>query len=149
MQALRKSLNSAGEKISEKDLIRFDYRVFLLIFILVLMFVLAVAFRLHGSSMGAWDTVQPGGREEKTGIILGWAKPIRSDEWMVSTTWTLSQAKLGYPLKNENVGANNDPLFTNIPVRHFTTIFRPQNWGFSAWVLRGFLFMWNFKIFGF
>ena len=133
MQALRKSLNSAGEKISEKDLIRFDYRVFLLIFILVLMFVLAVAFRLHGSSMGAWDTVQPGGREEKTGIILGWAKPIRSDEWMVATAWTLSQSRQGYPLKNESVGANNDPLFTNIPVRHFTTIFRPQNWGFSAW----------------
>ncbi|MHB8160426.1 MAG: DUF7657 domain-containing protein [Thermoleophilia bacterium] len=149
LQALRKSLDGAGEKISEKQLIRFDYRVFLLIFILALMFVLAVAFRIHGSSMGAWDTFQPGGREEKTGIILGSAKAIRSDEWMVSTPWTLSQSRLGYPLKNENVGANNDPLFTNIPVRHFTTIFRPQNWGyFGLGVERGFAFMWNFKIFG-
>ncbi len=149
LQALKKSLDGAGEKISEKHLVRFDFRVFLLIFILVLMFVLAVAFRIHGSSMGAWDTFQPAGREEKTGIILGWAKPIRSDEWMVSTPWALSQSKLGYPVKNENVGANNDPLFTNIPVRHFTTIFRPQNWGyFGLGVERGFAFMWNFKIFG-
>ena len=149
LQALRKSLNSAGEKISEKHLIHFDFRVFLLIFILVLLFTFAVAFRIHGSSVGVWDTYQPEGREEKTGIILGWAKPIRSDEWMVATPWTLSQSRLGYPVHNENVGANNDPLFTNIPVRHFTTIFRPQNWGyFSLGVERGFAFMWNFKTFG-
>lgn len=149
LQALRKSLDGVGEKISEKNLIRFDYRVLLLLFILLLMFVIAVAFRMHGSSMGYWDTLQPGAREEKTGIILDWAKPIRSDEWMVSTTWTLSQAKLGYPIKNDNVGANNDPLFTNVPVRHFTTILRPQNWGyFGLGVERGFSFMWNFKIFG-
>jgi len=149
MQALKRYLDGAGEKISDKNLIRFDYRVLLLVILLVSLFALSVAFRLHGSSMGSWDAIYPEARAEKTGIILGRSQSIRSDEWMVSTTWTLSQSKLGYPLNNENVGANNDPLFTNIPVRHFTTVFRPQSWGyFSLGVERGFSFMWNYKIFG-
>lgn len=149
LRALRKSLDGAGEKISEEGLIRFDYRVFLLTSIVFLLFILAVAFRIHGSSIGSWDTFYPGSREEKTGLILGWPKPIRSDEWMVSTPWAFSQSRLGYPVKNENVGANNDPLLTNMPVGHFTTIFRPQNWGyFSLGAERGFAYMWSFKIFG-
>jgi len=149
LQSIKKYLNSSGEKISEKGLIRVDYRVILLTFAVFILFILAVIFRINGSSMQSWDAFQPGGRQENTGVLFGSPKPIRSDEWMVSTPWALSQAKLGYPVENENVGANSDPLLTNIPVRHFSTIFRPQDWGyFSLGVERGFAFMWNFKIFG-
>lgn len=147
--AFIKSLDAAGAKISEKGLIRFDCRVILLTLIVLLLFVLAVSFRLHGSSIGYWDNYFPESREEKTGLVLGSPKAIRSDEWMVSTTWTLSQYKLGYPVKNENIGAHNDPLLTNVPNRHFTAVFKPHHWGFfSLGVERGFAFQWNFKVFG-
>ncbi|MHB9111999.1 MAG: DUF7657 domain-containing protein [Thermoleophilia bacterium] len=149
LQALRRSLDRAGGKISEESLIRFDFRVFLLTFILVLLFALSVGFKLHGSSIGYWDVVFPEARAEKTGLIAGRPKSIRSDEWLVGTPWMLSQYQQGYPVHNYNIGASNDPLLNNIPARHFTTIFKPQNWGyFSLGVERGFSFWWNFKIFG-
>lgn len=149
LRALRLSLDRAGEKISEESLIRFDFRVFLLTFILVLLFAVSVGFRLHGSSISYWDVVYPEARTEKTGLIAGRPKSTRSDEWLVGTPWMLSQYQQGYPVHNYNIGANNDPLLNNIPARHFTTIFKPQNWGyFSMGVERGFSFWWNFKIFG-
>lgn len=149
LQALRRSLDHAGGKISEESLIRFDFRVFLLIFILVVLFALSVGLKLHGSSISYWDTVYPEARAEKTSVIAGTPKSIRSDEWLVGTPWALSQYQQGYPLHNYNVGANNDPLLNNIPVSHFTTLFKPQNWGyFTLGVEWGFSFWWNFKVFG-
>lgn len=149
LQALRRSLDRAGEKISEESLIRFDFRVFLLTFILVLLFALSVGLKLHGSSISYWDIVYPEARAEKTGVLTGTPKSIRSDEWLVGTPWALSQYQQGYPLHNYNVGANNDPLLNNIPVKHLTTAFKPQNWGyFALGVEHGFSFWWNFKIFG-
>ncbi|MHB8792722.1 MAG: DUF7657 domain-containing protein [Thermoleophilia bacterium] len=147
--ALRRSMNAAGEKISEEGLIRFDFRVFLLTFILLLLFVCAVAFRLHGSSIAYWDTVYPAARDDKSGVLISTPKSIRSDEWLVGTPWAFSQFKKDFPVSNINLGANNDPLLNNVPVGHFTTIFKPQNWGyFTLGIERGFSFWWDFKIFG-
>ncbi len=85
------------------------------------------------------------------GLIFGIPQGVRSDEWLVETPFILSQCSQhpAFPLKNESLGAGNTPLLMNLPVRHFSTIFRPQFWGFfTLGTERGFSFYWNVKIFG-
>ncbi len=87
----------------------------------------------------------------KPGLIFGTPRPIRSDEWLVETPFILSQCNQhpAFPLKNESLGAGNTPLLMNLPVRHFSAIFRPQFWGFfTLGTERGFSFYWNAKVFG-
>jgi hypothetical protein len=68
----------------------------------------------------------------------------------VQTPWTWSQAKQNppFPTSNRNVGNYLAPLVTNLPVWHWSTLFRPQMWGFfflsteSAFALN-----WNLKWF--
>lgn len=149
---VRKSFDDFGSRISEDGLIRFDSRVFLLSFSILLLFIFCVSFRLHYSSVSYWDTIYPSGRGDKSGLLLGSPKSIRSDEWLVTTTFILSQFNKDYPQQNVSIGANKDPLVTmyNLPARHFSAAFKPQNWGyFGLGLERGFSIAWNFKLFGF
>ena len=52
------------------------------------LFVLCVVCELNGSSIGVWQAYMGG---TDTGTLLGAARPIRSDEWAVSTPMMLSQ----------------------------------------------------------
>jgi hypothetical protein len=83
------------------------------------------------------------------GLILGEAKFIRSDEWMVHTPWLLSQAKQNHPFssRNPSVGGKHAPLVCNLPVAHWSLCFRPELWPFVVGLKpeSAFAFFWNFK----
>ncbi len=68
------------------------------------------------------------------GIVAGSPKAIRSDEWSVHTPWILSQIHQHppFPLRNVAVGAGYATLLCNLPVAHWTALFRPEMWAFLA-----------------
>ncbi len=145
---MKTGLNRAGARLSEDSLVRVDYQTLLLGVVLLLAFLVAVALQLNGSSLPRWNRVVPQAGQEKDGLLLGQSRAIRSDEWLTITPWIMSQGQLGFPLRNGNVGAHSDPLLQSLPVEHFSTLARPQNWGyFLLDIGHGFSFYWNFKVF--
>jgi hypothetical protein len=114
---------------------------------LTLIFVLATILKLNGSSSSIWRFYADGRLPDRD-LLLGSAKDIRSDEWMVQTPWILSQAlnEPPFPTTNPNVGDGATALLTNLPIRHWTTIFRPQFWSFFVFdIEHAFAWYWNLK----
>ena len=106
--------------------------------------------QLNGSATALWRPLTDRGAPNE-GILLGTPKPIRSDEWVGQTPWILSQVsrRARFAVENPGVGEGVMPLLNNLPVRHWTVIFRPQMWAFFVADLeRAFAFYWNFKWFG-
>jgi len=115
-----------------------------------ILFCLAVAFELNGSSVGMWRELLTEPAPPR-GLIFSTPKRIRVDEWCVWTPSALSQARQepSFPIENSNVGAGRAPLLMNVPVAYYTTIFRPQFFGFFIFdFVRGFSFYWFAKFFG-
>jgi hypothetical protein len=113
-------------------------------------YVIASVANVSGSATPFWryysDRAAP-----DAGVLFGTPKEIRSDEWMVQTPWMMSQAARYPPFyaKNPGVGDGAMTLLNNLPVRHWSTFFRPQMWGFFvADFKHAFAFYWNFKCFG-
>jgi hypothetical protein len=114
---------------------------------LTLVFVLATLFKLNGSSTPIWRFYADG-RLPEDGVLVGSARDIRSDEWMVQTPWILSQAASdpSFPTTNPNVGDQATTLLVNLPIRHWTTAFRPQFWSFFVLdIEHAFAWYWNLK----
>ena len=85
------------------------------------------------------------------GLIFSAPKRIRVDEWAIWTPAMLSQARQvpAFPIENPNLGAGRAPLLMSVPVAYYTTVFRPQLWGFFLFDFeRGFSFYWCCKVFG-
>ncbi len=96
------------------------------------LFVLCVVCELNGSSIGVWQAYMGG---TDTGTLLGAARPIRSDEWAVSTPMMLSQyrnAAGAFPYYSDTVrGAATDMFMVyGQPVRDIAMIFKPFYWGY-------------------
>jgi hypothetical protein len=104
--------------------------------------------RLNGSS-SAMLARAVDGSSPSAGVLLGTAKSIRSDEWMVHTPWLLSQTQqpIPFPSHNLSVGDERAPLVCNLPVAHWSAFFRPELWPFFARLPfeLAFAFFWNFK----
>jgi hypothetical protein len=120
------------------------------ILLVALIFCLCVSLKLNGSSLGVWQTIlrEPG---PPPGLLLFKPRWIRSDEWDVTTPSMLSQARQlpPFPIENPSLGAGRAPLLMSVPVAYYTTLFRPQLWGFFIFDFeRGFSFYWCCKIFG-
>jgi hypothetical protein len=85
------------------------------------------------------------------GLILSSPKHLRVDEWGIWTPAMLSQARQNppFPIENPSLGAGRAPLLMSVPVAYYTTLFRPQLWGFFVLDFeRGFSFYWCTKAFG-
>ncbi len=122
---------------------------FVIIGSLILTYIGASLLNLNGSSTAVWreyaDQKLP-----DAGVILGQPQSVRSDEWMLQTPWIFSQSQRDPPFSssNPNIGSDVTPLLTNLPVRHWSTIFRPQMWPFFLFETeRAFAFYWNLKTF--
>ena len=118
--------------------------------LLLAAFVALTALGLHGSSVVMWSVIL---HEEETAhaLLLGQPQPVRSDEWLVWTPSALAQARHEppWPVENPALGAGRSPQLMSLPVRHFTTLFRPQLWGFFLFDFgHGFAWYWNVKICG-
>ena len=94
------------------------------------------ALRIHGSSIVRWSVIL---NEEKTASALLYLHPrdIRSDEWLVWTPSVLAQARHQppFPVENPTLGAGRSPMLMNLPTRHWSTLFRPQLWGYFVFDL--------------
>lgn len=95
-------------------------------------FALCVILELNGSSVGAWQAYLGG---TDTGTLLGAARPVRSDEWAVSTPMMLSQyrnAGGAFPYYSDTVrGAVTDMFMVyGQPVKDIAMIFKPFYWGY-------------------
>ena len=118
--------------------------------LVIALFGFCVGLKLNGSSIGVWQTIlrEPG---PPRGLLLFKPRWIRSDEWDFTTPSMLSQARQSppFPIENESLGAGRAPLLMGVPVAFYTTLFRPQFWGFFVFDFEhGFSFYWCCKVFG-
>ena len=112
--------------------------------IAIIVFILLVICKIHFSSIGMWDTYI---REGIDTTIFGESRAIRSDEWLVTTPFNLSQQYNGFKLINDNLNlGNNDMNIFHAPVLDLSIIVRIFSWGYVlfgneiglawAWVLK-------------
>ena len=103
--------------------------------IAISIFILLVSFKINGSSIGAWDMYASELIDQtENSLIMGDNRAVRSDEWMVQTTYYMAQAMSEdfYPLYNTNIMDDglNMILAYNSPVANLSIIGKPFNWGF-------------------
>ncbi|MBE3144064.1 MAG: hypothetical protein IMZ61_09100 [Planctomycetes bacterium] len=88
------------------------------------------AFKLHGSSIGIYNLYFYGGGYRDPDLLYGQPRAIRSDEWRVSTPWTVSESQIHYASDNTLYLAGQNLTLTDAPVANWSIAFEPQNWGF-------------------
>ncbi|MDD6666851.1 MAG: hypothetical protein PUE58_02590 [Lachnospiraceae bacterium] len=112
--------------------------------IALLVFVLFVVCKLSFSSIGAWHGFIGEGVDS---TVLGKARSIRSDEWMVTTPFRFTQRSEGFPLVNSNLNCgNNDMTIYGAPVADLKIIVQPQYWGYFLGNDYGLSWYWIFKV---
>jgi hypothetical protein len=124
-------LDRLADAVSDPEFIQFDRQAVLAYLAIAVLFVGSVAMGFHGSAITRYSgmgTLTNG----PVPALLGTGKAIRSDEWAFHTPAILNQVYRADAFATETsaVGPDSSALIANIPVRHFTTIFRPQFWGF-------------------
>jgi hypothetical protein len=127
--------------------IRFDNKTNIFFATLALYVLLTTCFNINGSSVGMWD--QALNSKTDNHILIGTPKGIRVDEWGIQTPAILSQCNSTPPFSTENYsfGRFKAPLLMGVPVKHFSTLLRPQFWlFFLVGPERAFAFFWNMKL---
>ncbi|OGL37180.1 hypothetical protein A3E49_02560 [Candidatus Saccharibacteria bacterium RIFCSPHIGHO2_12_FULL_49_19] len=107
------------------------------------------AGRISGSSIGSYHPVIYGQNAEDPDLFFGYPRPIRSDEWLVTTQLTIAQSKADFPRINENLGTGTDmSLIGDAPYKEWSVAFKPQNLAYLAIPLENALaFKWWFLLF--
>ena len=118
----------------------------------LVVFILGLVLNLNGSSIASWNrmgvTELQNGVQSKSriegdgsqwlspfsntdGVIFGIPRGIRSDEWMVQTSFFISQVNSGNQLVNENYGLSGQNMIVayHSPVNHISILGKPFNWG--------------------
>lgn len=94
-------------------------------------FAIFVILGLTGSSTGVMHSLVS--NDADSDLIAGSPAPIRSDEWFVQTTWTISQVEQDLPTRNETFPGGMDATVQHdLPTRDWSTALRPHLWGFLA-----------------
>lgn len=89
-----------------------------------------VAFGFTGSSTGIMHSAISSTPDDDD-LIAGEPQPIRSDEWFVQTTWTISQVEQGLPLRNETFPGGMDATVQHdLPSSDWSAALRPHLLGF-------------------
>jgi hypothetical protein len=96
---------------------------------LITCFCLACILDLNGSSAGMYSLY---GNGPAAKILMGSPRAFRSDEWAYSTPDVLNQYFRAdrFAVPDSVLGNHNIALTGNIPVKHLSTLFRPQFWSF-------------------
>ena len=119
-----KVINKRYEKVDKiiDFVVKHRYKIATIVFIVL------VACRVNFSSIGVWDLYI---KEGVNSTILGKERPIRSDEWLVTTPFNLSQSSNGFHLVNENLDlGNNDMNIFHAPVIDLSIFVRIFSWGY-------------------
>ncbi|EPD25176.1 hypothetical protein [Lactiplantibacillus plantarum] len=120
------TIASRGKKLLD-DFIKFRYLIGLVVFLFV------IAMNWNGSSISQWDSRVSDRTDGATSsVVLGKSRPVRSDEWMVQTSFYLSQSKNGLKEFNKKLtqDGQNMVISYNSPVKSLSIIGKPFNWGF-------------------
>lgn len=103
-------------------------------FISILVFVVLVIFKIHGSSIAVWNSFINDRVEKSRDILLGEARMIRSDEWLVQTPLYLSQysENVNFNKFNKNIRSDGEDVLISYyaPAKDISNIGKPFNWGF-------------------
>ena len=116
--------------------------------IITAIFVLCVICKLNLSSINVWKSFinEDGGYK----TILGVARTIRADEWLVQSPTMLAQTlnQDGYKMYNSHIMQGNcNILMTGGPVLNYATIAKPLTWGFILFGTEyGFSWWWMLRI---
>jgi len=99
--------------------------------ILLVVFIVLVASGINGSSSGVfWGYFGTGADPQ---LLHGEPRPIRSDEWLVQSSWIVSQYQQGFPVLNQTLPGGMDATVQNdLPSWDWSTFFRPHLFGFLA-----------------
>lgn len=116
--------------------------------IIAIVFILGVVFKIHLASTNIWANFinEDGGAKN----IIGVSRGIRSDEWLVQSTYFLAQTKNedGYTERNDHIMQGNfNVLMNSGPVLDLCTISKPLIWGFLLFGTDyGFSWWWMLRI---
>ena len=113
--------------------------------IAILIIAICVLFKLHGSSIGLWNSLFNTGIDD-TSLILGRQRGIRSDEWAVTTPFIFSQKYNDFKFYSDILrGGTTTDTFSlyGLPAANILEIFRPFHIGYMILGLeRGLSFFW-------
>ncbi len=114
-----------------------------------MVFAALVGMRWHGYSLPLWHSALDGSAPE--GIVAGELRPLRTDDWLVGLPLSLAQAhhEPAFPRVNTSIGLGQDVILTDIPIRHWSALFRPFSWGFFLGDDLGVAWMWWSQLLGF
>lgn len=118
-----------------------------------IIFTFLVIGKYNGSSIEIWNRIIQPSYQLNNEVIIGKPRDIRSDEWLVSTPITLSQAtgQVNYAEYNNLLGATQNLVTLNpkLPNKNiFSLLSSPNNIGYLLLGKeRGFSFSWYFCYF--
>ena len=126
-----------------KDRVKYIFPTVIFLLVIVLS-----ALGIHGSSIGMYNQYFYGPEYKDPNLLFGQVRPIRSDEWLVSSPWALAQVENNLPETNTLYLATQDLTLSDAPGRNWAAFFEPQNWGFFILpVEQAFAFRWWVKAF--
>jgi hypothetical protein len=135
-----------ARRVSNPEALRLDSAAIWFCAVCCALFVIATVLNLNGSSAGVFPTVYQHGAEAR--IWIGFPKQVRADEWAYVTPDILNQVFRAdrFETLNSELGTHSTALTGNIPIWHFSTLFRPQYWAFFVMPADyAFAFYWQFK----
>lgn len=101
------------------------------IFPLVVLLGASVLIVLHISGTSSGEHWANFGTGVDPNAILGSPRPIRTDEWLTSQSWTISQYEQGFPIVNRTMpGGMDATVLMELPTLDWSTLFRPHEWGY-------------------
>ena len=92
--------------------------------ILAVIVVILSALQINGSSIGAYHSLFYGKAPDQS-LLFNGPRPIRSDEWLVTTQKTIAQSESNFPRVNTHIGNGEDVSIMDVPYKEWSTVFRP------------------------
>lgn len=135
-----------AQRLSVPGFIRFDAPAIWFYLACFAAFAVGSLANFNGSSVGVFASDFQYSQPQKP--LLGMARGIRSDEWAYHTPDILNQAlrKDRFAFEHTALGGHGIALLGNLPVRHVSTLFRPQFWAFFFLpVARAYAVFWQCK----
>ncbi len=139
-------MKQVAASVSNPHFIEFDSAAIWFYVICLVGFGSCALANLNGSSVAIYNYGYGYGARETP--LLGLPAGIRSDEWVCHTPAILNEDLSAdqFDAEHSSLGNHSIALLANVPVRHISTIFRPQFWTFFFLPLDyGFAFYWQFK----
>jgi hypothetical protein len=137
--------DSLALSLSADNFIQFDRYAIWFLLLCSAVFGIASLANLNGSSTGFYRKY---GYAPPKKPLLGEARGIRSDEWTYHTPAILNQVLRPerFAIEHSAFGDHAISLASNVPIRHLSTLFRPQFWSFFLLpVDHAFAVYWQFK----